>query len=326
LKGLIKIDAKNTAIITVVAVGFLLPVIMMGAPYPVLVSCNTIIFLIAVSGFDVLVGFTGQISLGHAAYYCLGAYISAMLHAYVGIPVFFSMIIASVAATVIGSLIAWPTTKLVEHFMALATIAFSMIVFQLVNTSPGKITGDINGFRTVYISFFGYQIDTYIKFYYFAFSILLILLLIKYNLLNSRVGRAMLAIRENDHAANGMGVNVRFYKIAAFAVSVFFTAYAGAMFAHLMKYISPDSFRLTVSIMFLTMLLFGGSSSMAGPILGVTVVSLLNEVLRPASSYKMLVYGILLLFVILVFPGGLMGVFKDLEAKFLKKRKFTNKE
>ncbi|GHV44974.1 branched-chain amino acid ABC transporter permease [Synergistales bacterium] len=307
-------DNKIMALITLI-LGILVPIIWSESPYTILVGCYIINYSIAISGFDVLVGFSGQISLGHAAYYCIGAYGSAMLHKFTGIPVFFTMLIATVGATIIGSLIAWPTTKLVEHFMALATIAFGMIVFQLINTSPGRITGDANGFYTVSLSLFDYEINTYTKFYYFSFIVLLFFLLIKYNLLHSRVGRAMLAIRENDHAANGMGVNVRYYKIIAFAVSAFTTAYAGALFAHLMKYISPDSFRFTLSVMFLTMLLFGGASSMSGPIIGVTLVSVLNEILRPASSYKMLVYGVLLLFVILIFPGGMVGILQGIRTK-----------
>lgn len=304
-----------------VVVAMFLPLIFSGYPYFVLVCNYILIYLIAVSGFDVLVGFSGQMSMGHAAYYCLGAYGSALLHQYTGLPVLLTMLIAAVATTLIGALIAWPTTKLVAHFMSLATIAFGNIVFQVVNNSPGRITGNANGLHTDYPSLFGLQLDTYTKFYYFALAVTLVFLLVKYQLLHSRVGRAMLAIRENDHAANGMGVNVRFYKVSAFAISVFYTAFAGAMYAHLVRYISPDAFRQTVSVMFLIMLLFGGMSSMVGPIIGVTVVTLLNELLRSASADKMLVYGVMLLFVILVFPGGLMSVFKNLKEKHLRKSK-----
>lgn len=304
-----------------VAIAVLLPLVFSSYPYFVLVCDYILIYLIAVSGFDVLVGFSGQMSMGHAAYYCLGAYGSALLHQYTGLPVLMTMLIAAVVTTFIGALIAWPTTKLVAHFMSLATIAFGNIVFQLVNNSPGRITGNANGFHTEYPSLLGVELNTYSKFYYFALFIAMLFLLVKYQLLHSRVGRAMLAIRENDHAANGMGVNVRFYKVSAFAISVFYTAFAGAMYAHLVRYISPDAFKQTVSVMFLIMLLFGGMSSMVGPIIGVTVVTLLNELLRSTSADKMLVYGTMLLFVILVFPGGLMSIFKNFKSKGLQKLK-----
>ena len=308
-------NKKNLVKLALVVVLFLLPAVFSGSSYLILIGNYIIIYLIAVEGFDVLVGVSGQISLGHAAYYCLGAYGSVLLHKHTGLPVFLTMLIATVLTTLIGSLIAWPTTRLVVHFMSLATIAFGQIVYQFVIKSPGRFTGDMNGIGTSPLSFFGYRIDTYTKFFYFALIVLLIFLQLKTNLLNSRAGRAMLAIRENSHAADGMGVNVRFYKIAAFGTSVFYTAYAGAMFAHLVMYISPDSFKQNVSVMFLTMLLFGGTTSIAGPLIGVTAITLLNEALRPISTYKTLAYGIVLLFVIVAFPGGLYSLAKSIIEK-----------
>lgn len=305
----------RAGILALIGAAAVLPLLFSGYPYFVLVCDYILIYLIAVSGFDVLVGFSGQMSMGHAAYYCLGAYGSALLHQYTHLPVLVTMVIAAILTTLIGALIAWPTTKLVAHFMSLATIAFGNIVYQLANNSPGRITGNANGMHTDYLSLFGFELNTYTKFYYFALAATLLFLLMKHQLLHSRVGRAMLAIRENDHAANGMGVNVRFYKISAFAISTFYTAFAGAMYAHLVRYISPDAFKQTVSVMFLIMLLFGGMSSMVGPVIGVTAVTLLNEALRSASSDKMLVYGIILLAVILVFPGGLLGIFRDLKER-----------
>jgi len=301
---------ENYSLLTIAILAILFQLVFRNSPYLILISVYIIIYTIAVSGLDILVGFSGQISMGHAAYYCIGAYGSVLLHKYTGIPVFFTMLIASAAATVIGSLIAWPTTKLVAHFMSLATIAFAQIVYQMVLKSPNRITGDANGISTAPISFFGYALDNYTKFFYFSLIVLIVFLVLKGNLLKSRVGRAMLAIRENNHAADGMGVNVRFYKIAAFAISVFFTAYAGSMFAHLTRYISPDSFKHSVSVMFLAMLLFGGTSSVFGPLIGAAAITVLNELLRPVSSYRMLAYGVVLLLVILAFPGGLAEVLK----------------
>jgi branched-chain amino acid transport system permease protein len=141
-----------------------------------------------------------------------------------------------------------------------------MIVYQLILQSPNGVTGDANGFFPSSVNLFGLQIDTYFKYYYFAFFCVLVFLLIKTNLVYSRVGRALTAIRENSHAADGMGVNVRKYKVLAFAISAFYTGFAGAMYAHLIKYISPDTFTMTLSVMFMTMVLFGGSGSLLGPI------------------------------------------------------------
>jgi len=283
--------------------------------YGVQLACFFLLYAIAVSGLDILFGYAGQISLGHAAFFAIGAYGSVMLHQYANIPVFFSMIIAAAFATVVGAALAYPASKLVFHFLSLATIAFGEVVYQFVSQSPGSITGNFTGMFTQTVSLFGYKLNSFTKYYYFALAAAVILLVIKRNMIKSRVGRALIAIRENSHAAEGMGVNVRKYKIIAFAVSAFYTAYAGALYAHLVRYISPDTFAYKQSVMFMTMLLFGGTASIAGPMSGVLAVQALNECLRSAETYQMLIYGILLLTVIVVMPGGISGVVRDVAAR-----------
>jgi branched-chain amino acid transport system permease protein len=266
------------------------------------------IYSVAASGLDVLSGYCGQISLGHAAYFAIGAYMSACLTRYFGLPVVLTMLIGSVTAAAVGAIIAYPTTKLVFHFLALATISFGAIVNQAVRVSPGGITGDAIGFVSAPLEIFGISFDDYGRFYLFALGVLILTLVIKNNLVNSRWGRAFIAIRENSHAADGMGINVRAYKVIAFATSTFFAGFAGAMFAHLVRFIIPDQFQQVLSVYILTMLMFGGTGSIAGPIIGVICVQLLTEALRFAEAYQMLIYGALLLLVIVVFPGGMYGI------------------
>lgn len=279
--------------------------------YGVLILCFAALYIVAVSGLDIVFGYSGQISMGHAAFFAIGAYGSVMMNEYLKIPILFTMIIASVIATVIGSLLAYPASKLVFHFLSLATIAFGEIVYQLVASSPGNITGNFTGFFTKTIDIFGYKLDTYSKYYFFSLFAVAVFLIIKTNVIKSKVGRAFLAIRENTHAADGMGVNVRKYKVVAFAISAFYTAFAGAMYAHLTRFISPDTFTNKQSVMFLTMLLFGGSASLFGPVTGVFAVLLLNESLRSAQNYQTFIYGALLLAVILLMPGGIYGMAND---------------
>ncbi len=143
----------------------------------------------------------------------------------------------------------------------------------------------------------------------------------KYLMVNSKVGRAWIAIRENPVAAGGMGIDVTKYKVMAFAVSAFYTGFAGAMYAHLMRYIGPDTFTQKQSVMFVTMMLFGGTGSIAGPIGGVGVVLMLIEGLRMFEQYQMLMYGILLLIVVVTMPGGLYGSLKSLFAKVTNRQK-----
>lgn len=266
-------------------------------------------YSIVTSGLDILFGYCGQISFGHAAFFCVGAYTSACLNKYFGIPVLITMLIGAVAAMAVGALIAWPSTKLIAHFLSLATIAFAAVVNQIARVSPGGVTGNAVGFKTAPIKLFGLNLTSFGGFFFFSLFILIITLIVKNNLVNSRIGRAFTAIRENSHAANGMGINVRAYKVMAFATSAFFTGYAGAMFVHLATYIVPDQFKQTLSALFITMLMFGGTGSLLGPIVGVVSIQFLTELMRSFEDYQMLIYGAMLLLVIIVFPGGVYGVF-----------------
>lgn len=292
-----------------------------GFGYGILVSCFILLYIIAVSGLDIDFGYCGQISMGHAAFFAIGAYGSVMLNKYLHLPVLLTMLIASVLAAIVGAVIAYPASKLVFHFLSLATIAFGEIVYTMLLNSPGGVTGNAVGMFTGSVNIFGLKIDSSVKFYYFGLVCVLIFLAAKYLIVNSKVGRAWIAIRENSHAANGMGINVTKYKVMAFAVSAFYTGFAGAMYAHLVKYIGPDTFTQKQSVMFVTMMLFGGTGSILGPIFGAALVLLITEGLRTFEQYQMLMYGILLLVVVVALPGGIYGETKKLIGKLTSKGK-----
>ena len=201
-----------------------------------------IIYAMATSGLDILFGYCGQISLGHAAFFAIGAYGSAIICDKTNIHPLITAIAAAIIAAVVGSLVAFCVAKLRFHFLSLATIAFGNIVYQLCNVSPGGITQDARGFFPMKFEFFGHVL-TNSEFYYIAIGVLVILLIAKYNLINSRVGRAFMSIRDNVTAANGMGINIVKYKVIAFAVSAFFTGIAGALYAHFFGYIFPVRLR-----------------------------------------------------------------------------------
>ena len=311
----------NWSYIAVTVAAACLPAVFSGFPYAILICCFIMLYIIAVSGLDIVFGYCGQISMGHAAFFAIGAYGSALLHGYLGIPIPLTMLLGSIAAAAVGALIAYPASKLVFHFLSLATLAFGEIVYQLISHSPGNITNNFVGYYTESVSLFGFQINTNQRFFYFALACTLIFLIAKQRLIDSKVGRAFTAIRESRQAADGMGINVRKYKVMAFATSAFYTAFAGAMYAHLVKYISPDTFMQKQSVMFLTMLLFGGTASMFGPICGVAIVMVLNELLRSAERYQMLIYGGMLLMVIVLIPGGIYGTAETFVKDHMKKRK-----
>lgn len=297
-----------------------------GSEYVMSVVCLGLIYVIAVNGLDLLFGYSGQISMGHAAYYAIGAYGTVLLKNYCGVPVFWAMIISAFIAAAVGAVIAFPASKLVFHFLSLSTIAFGEIMYQLILHSPNEITGNASGIFMDRLSIFGYTLKTYSQFYWFALACVIIFLVAKVNIVSGKTGRAFQAIRENTHAAAGMGINVRAYKVLAFALSAFYTAFAGGMYIAVVGYISPDTFTQKQSVFFITMLVFGGTASIKGPIIGVFSLMLLTELLRPFAEYQVLIYGVILLLVILTLPGGLYGAVKDILARRKRKSLAGNKE
>ncbi len=311
---------KNHKAMTMLFVLLLLiPVFFMNFSYGVMICCFIEIYIIGSSGYDILQGYAGQVSMGHAAFYAMGAYGTFLMHNYWKVPSFLGMLISCVLAAGVGALLAYPASKLKGSFLALATQAFNQIIYQFLIHSPKGITGDHLGIFSDHLKIFGVSLENYTAFYYFGLAFVVMFILLKIGMVNSRFGRAIQAIKQNPHAAEGMGVDTRKYKIIAFAVSAFYFAFAGGMYGVLVGYISPDSFTIAKSLQLLTMLMLGGTCSIAGPILGSIVITLMNEALRSYQEYQMLVYGITLLIVILVMPAGLLGTFNELKARWQKK-------
>jgi branched-chain amino acid transport system permease protein len=298
----------------------LFPLLMTNNKYLILVACFIEIYTIAVSGLDVLFGYCGQISMGHAAFFAIGAYTSALLNNHFGVPVIVTMFIGSALGACIAAVLAYPASKLVFHFLSLVTVAFGEIIYVLISRSPGRITNDFNGLFASNVSLFGFELNSYSRFFYFGVVMVVLFLAAKTMLISSKTGRAFTAIRENTHAADGMGINVRKYKIIAFSISGFYTAFAGAMYTHLVGYINPDTFTQKQSVMFITMLLFGGTGSLLGSIVGCVTLLSINELLRSMQNYTMIVYSVLMLIVIVALPGGLYGALRDVVRRFMDRR------
>lgn len=301
----------NINIIVIILI-MLVPLIFKNNNYIILIMCMIGIYIIAISGLDLLFGYTGQISLGHAAFYAIGAYSSALL-AKMGVPPFLSIPIAGFMAAFAGIIIAFPASKLLHHFLALMTIAFNILVYHAIANILVNLTGGHVGL----IAIPAFKIGNFVfaerlTYFYVILFYTLLSLLVKQRIVYSRTGRAFIAIRENYHAANGLGVNVHYYKMLAFLISALFTGVAGALYAHMVRYISPDTFTFNQSVLFLIMLLFGGPGSLSGPIMGVVTLLILAETLQKFTNIQMLIYGIFLLVIIIFLPGGVYGLFRNI--------------
>ena len=292
--------------------------------------CLIGIYSIATSGLDILFGYTGQISFGHAGFFCIGAYGSVLLsHKSWGIsllgvsplPPIVSILIAGLIAAVIGALLAVPASKLVFHFLSLLTIAFNQIMLLFVANFPQLTNGYVGITGIPMIQIFGIDFSTRkskFMYFYLVLFFLAVLLILKQNLVHSRVGRGLIAIRENTMAANGCGVNLKKYKIISFAISAFYVGIAGALYAHMIGFISPDTFVQNTSVIFITMLLFGGSGNLVGPVLGAMVITFIQEGFQALANYRMLIYGTVLLLLILYQPTGIAGFGKNISSRLRK--------
>lgn len=299
--------------------------------YFYLLLCFSAIYAIATSGLDLLYGYTGQISFGHAGFFAIGSYVSVLLsHPAWGtgkwfgftLPPIITIFIAAIISMILGVLLSLPASKLVFHFLSLLTIAFGQLVFLSLTSFPG-LTNSYRGITAIPpVEVFGISFASALsKYRYYLLSLffLVIFLVIKQNIIKSRVGRGFVAIRENVLAANGCGIDIHYYKMMAFGISAFFTGFAGALYAHMVGFISPDTYVASTSQIMMTMLLFGGNGNLVGPVVGAAVITLIQEGLASLKDYRMLIFGIFLLIVILFQPNGLYGLYLQVVAK-LKKR------
>ncbi|MDR1252035.1 MAG: branched-chain amino acid ABC transporter permease [Treponema sp.] len=312
MKSNISLSSKKRNLIGAIGVivfVFAIPLLFPGQRYIMVLLTTISINVIICSGLDILYGYSGQISMGHAAFYAMGAYGSAILSKTGGLSPWLTIFIVSALTAAFAFLFALPITKLVFMFLSLVTIALGEVVYQSIVVIFPDYTGGTIGFSSIprfQIGGFVIRERPHYLILVLVFTVLAITM--KQMLIKSRVGRALIAIRENTTAAGGMGINVRFYKSAAFAVSAFYTALAGALYAHFVGYISPETFNRAASAMFITMILFGGNGTLAGPVLGATILNLFSEVIQAFGRYQMFFYGFLIIFVVMFAPQGLMGI------------------
>lgn len=302
---------KYTKYLVLLIVPFL-PLIFRNNSYLMMLFCFAEIYIIATTGLDVLYGYSGQISFATSAFFGIGAYGSVLLHKYFFIPVVFTILMAAVIGCIVALLFAYPVSKLRFAFLSLSTISFNYVIYQIITRSPGGITGDFNGIFTDKINLFGVSLKDYETYFYFGLICVVVMVALKMLLVRSRVGRAMLAIKQNLHAAEGMGIDTRKYKVYAFGVYGFYAALAGALYAHLVGFISPETFAETQSTLFLIMAMFGGLCSDWGPVIGGLCIVFLTDLLSYLEQYQLLIYGILLILFIAFLPGGVVGEGKKL--------------
>ena len=257
-------------------------------------------------GLNLLLGFAGQISLGQAAFFGLGAYLSGILTATHGWNPWLAMVAAAVTVGTLAFAIGFPILKLKGHYLAMATLGFGIIVYIVFNEYV-DVTGGPSGLPGIpNLAAFGVTFDNDLKNFYLIWGIALATILLTTNLVHSRIGRALRAIHDSEVAAQVLGVNARLLKVQIFACSAVISCVAGSLYAHSVTFISPASFGFHFSVELLTMVIIGGLGSIYGSFLGAALLTLLPELLHTFQDYDIVIYGLLLVTMTMFLPGGLV--------------------
>ncbi len=288
------------------------------------------IAIIGALGINLLTGYTGQVSLGHAAFLAIGAYTSAILSSRFGIPFWILLPISGIVAALSGLFIGIPSLRLRGLYLVITTLAFQFIVEHVIYRWESLTQGD-NGIALATPDLAGFLLDTDRRFYYLVILTVVFSVITIKNITRTRVGRAFQAIRDRDITAETMGINLARYKLLAFTVSSFYAGMAGAIYAYYMAYISPDHFSLMISIQYVAMIIVGGMGSVLGSIFGAIFMTLLPEVLGgltrtlseifPASisrfgDVKGIVYGLVIVGFLIYQPSGIYGSWVKLKTYF----------
>ncbi|MBN1849495.1 MAG: branched-chain amino acid ABC transporter permease [Deltaproteobacteria bacterium] len=285
--------------------------------------------VIVVLGLNLLVGYTGLISLGHAGFFAIGAYGTVVLITQAHLPFLLALLVAGLIAAIFGFLLGLPALRLEGPYLAIATLGFGVTVTQVIGKI--KILGERQGLHAPDLIIGPWHFDTDKDFYFLLIPIAIILAFAARNITKTKVGRAFISIRDAEIAAETMGVNLTFYKTLAFALSAFYAGIGGGLYAFVLRFIEPELFSLSLSIMFLTMAVVGGLGSMMGPIAGACLLSWLDLQLRNildipylgewlrslsqsyfsltgVSNIQYIVFGGILLFIMLFEPLGIFGI------------------
>ncbi len=275
--------------------------------YYVQMACVAMVYAILAQGYDILLGWAGQLSLSHAALFGVGAYAQALLTTRAGVAFWPSLAMAVLITWVAALVVGIPTLRLKGHYLAMGTLAFGLSV-ALVLSRWREVTGGTDGIRDIPPPTIGaLTFDAPARFYFLLLGSLVLTLWITAGLRRSALGAILHAVRENELAAEVLGIDVPLAKLVALSVSAVYAAVAGGLYAGLSQYVSPETFGLHTAVLLLLMVVLGGSRTLAGPTLGAALLVLLPEALRFLDRYYLLVYGVSMVLIVSFMPQGIVG-------------------
>ena len=276
------------------------------------------IYALVALGLNLLMGYTGQIAAGHAGFLALGAYFTAIIGDKVQwMPCPVILLLAGIFTGAVGFLLGIPILRLKGFYIAMATLAFGVVVSEVI-LQWSSLTGGDDGFSVPTAHIAGFTFDSDFKLYYLISPITLVMTVLAKNLVNGYIGRAFIALRESEVAAQTIGIDLARYKTIAFAISAFYTGIAGGLFAYLITFLSPDAFTIELSVDFIAMIVIGGMGSILGSIIGAVILTGMQQVLAGLLDLQVLIFGISLIVFMIFMPRGINGMILDIKAKLVR--------
>lgn len=268
--------------------------------YMVRVLVNCLLYSALTLSLNMFSGICGQISLGHIGFYCIGAYTSALMSLRLGLPFILCFLCAGLLTGIVAFLIGIPSLRLSGGYLAVITISFSEIIRLIVLNWVSFTRGPMGLPGIPPISILGHKFTSNTAYYFFMLVFCILLVIAMKNLINSSFGRDLKAIRDDEIAAEAMGVSNYWNKVVVFAASAAVAGLAGSVYAHCMRFIDPSSFKSDASMLILSMVVLGGMGNLTGSIIAAVVLTILPELLRGFESIRMLFYGFALIFMMLL--------------------------
>jgi branched-chain amino acid transport system permease protein len=296
---------RLTGLYLFAVVTYLLLYLFPGNYYVTVVGVTAGLHIILAVSLNLLMGYAGQISLGHAAFFGIGAYSSGILTTHYGWGGWVALLCGVVLTATIAHLISRPILKLKGHYLAMATLGFGIII-NILLVQNGALTGGPDGLSDIPpLSLLGWAVDSDARWYLLVATVMLLVVWLSLNLVHSRSGRALRALHGSEVAAEMMGIDTAATKTAVFVLAAAIAAVAGSLFTHQQTFISPDSFSFFFSIELVTMVVLGGMASTWGAVFGAIILTFLPELLVVFEDYEVMIFGAILMLTMIFLPQGL---------------------
>ena len=291
---------------------------LISVKYYLHLSILALIWVIMAQGQNLIQGYTGYVSIVQAGFMGIGAYSTALMGSHFGLPVTLTIILAPLVTAVFALATGYPSLRVKGHYFAIVTLAFNMVIFIVLLNFTALTNGEagITGIpkpgygRGAWIDFHDRQV-----YYYFVLIVAVAMTALAALIVRSRIGQILLAIRQNEDLVASVGVASWKYKLFAFVVSAMFAGLAGALYAHYQSFINPEIFSVAQSLDAILAVIIGGSGTLTGPVIGAFIVVFLPEYLRFADSFRLILYGLILVLATIFMPRGIVGLARDIASR-----------